>query len=91
MRTIGRTFSAEVELYENCKYTAHSIKDLGRTLKVRYDNITSWEIVSGIDAEEIEASTDRTCIDELHEYLVLHFEDGTESTFRNSHVDMFRC
>ena len=89
LRTIGRAFDAEVEVYENCKYTAYSIKDLGQTRKVKYNNITSWEIVSDIDAKEIEAETTSDGIDELHEYLVLHFEDGSESTFRNSHVDMF--
>ena len=89
LRTLGRAFDAEIEVYENCKYTAHSIKDLGQTRKVRYNNIIRWEIISGDDAKEIEAETTSDCIDELHEYLVLHFEDGSESTFRNSHVDMF--
>nr|DAN99456.1 MAG TPA: hypothetical protein [Caudoviricetes sp.] len=25
-----------------------------------------------------------------HEYMVHHFENGENSTFRNSHVDLFR-
>lgn len=90
LRTIGRTFSAVIEVYENCKYTAHGSQDLGKIRNVKYDDITSWEIISGDDAKQIEAETTSDCIDELHEYLVLHFEDGSESTFRNSHVDMFR-
>ena len=43
--------------------------------------------LNGKEAEEIENSTD--AIDERHESLVLHFEDGAEATFRNSYVDMF--
>ena len=85
LRTIGKTFSAEIEVYEKCKY--ESPED---SKTIRYDNIKEWEIVSGEDAKTIESETDESCIDEYHEYLILHFEDGSTSTFRNSHVDMFR-
>lgn len=54
-----------------------------------YRNVKAWSIVNGEDAEEIEKYTDGSCIDELHEYLVLHFADGETSTYRNSHVEMF--
>lgn len=56
---------------------------------VTYTGLKSWSIVDGEDAKEIEAHTDGSCIDEMHEYLVLDFVDGTQATFRNSHVDMF--
>ena len=54
-----------------------------------YRNVKAWSIVNGEDAEEIEKYTDESCIDELHEYLVLHFADGETATYRNSHVEMF--
>lgn len=58
--------------------------------EVEYTGVTSWDIIKGGDeAAEIEALTDASGVDENHEYLVLHFEDGSEGTFRNSHVEMF--
>lgn len=61
----------------------------GEEKEVKYTGLKSWSIVSGIDAAEIEAESDGSCIDEYHEYLVLEFVDGSIATFRNSHVDMF--
>lgn len=89
LRTIGRTFDAEIEVYGVCKYTA-TMKDLADTKRFKIMDIENWEIVNGEDAEEIEAETDGSGIDEMHEYLVLHLADGNTATFRNSHVDMFR-
>lgn len=89
MRTIGRPFSAELEVYSECKYTA-SAEVFENCKRVRYDGIIAWEIVTGEDAEEILKETDYTCVDDYNEYLVLHFEDGETSTYRNSYVDMFR-
>jgi hypothetical protein len=58
--------------------------------EVEYTGVTSWDIIEGGDeAAEIESLTDASGVDENHEYLVLHFEDGSEGTFRNSHVEMF--
>lgn len=57
--------------------------------EVTYTGLKSWSIVDGEDAKQIEEETDESCIDENHEYLVLEFNNGTTSTFRNSHVDMF--
>lgn len=67
---------------EEVKYEA---KDF---MRVEYTGVKAWSIVDGEDAEEIERDTDGSCIDENHEYLVLHFEDGETATFRNSHVDL---
>jgi len=89
LRTIGRTFDAEIEVYDFCKYTA-TAEDFENTKRVTIHNIESWEIVTGEDAKEIEDHTDGSCIDEYHEYLVLNLVGGETSTFRNSHVDMFR-
>lgn len=54
-----------------------------------YIGVKAWDIISGEDAQEIETMTDAESTDENHEYLVLHFTDGTTATFRNSHTDMF--
>ena len=82
-RTVGTTFDAEIKIYEGVKYTS----ERGERITHEYKGIKFWEIVTDEDAEEIEANG---LIDEHHEYLVLHFEDGNTATFRNSHVDMFR-
>lgn len=87
LRTIGEAFSADIEVYSECKY--HMGADV-KSRRISYDGIISWEIVTGEDAEQIEAETDGSCIDDYHEYLVLQFENGETSTFRNSYVDMFR-
>lgn len=81
--------TVKIDLYENCKYHAKSFQDLGEVKHVEYKGLVSWSITSGVEAKEIEDSTDGSCIDEFHEYLVLDFVDGSTATFRNSHVDMF--
>lgn len=89
LRTIGREFNAEIEIYDSYKYNPNS-KIINT---VKYKNILNWEIVDNIaseDAAELEAETDGSCIDDLHEYLVLNLADGTQATFRNNYVDMFR-
>lgn len=78
-----------INLYENCKYFAKSLADLGEIRKIEYTGLTSWSVITDDKAKEVEDETDGSCIDEFHEYLVLQFADGSEATFRNSHVDMF--
>ena len=86
VRTIGRTFNAEIEVYSENKYTADA-QVFENSRKILYTDVEFWEIVSGEDAAEIEASG---LVDDNHEYLVLHFTDGDTATFRNSYVDMWR-
>ena len=73
-----------LEVFLTTKYEA-----VGHGVEVKYTGVKAWSIVSGEDAAEIEAESDGSCIDENHEYLILHFENGETSTFRNSHVDMW--
>lgn len=56
--------------------------------EINYTGLTSWDIISGgKEAKAIENIFD--IMDDYHEYLVLHFNDGRIATFRNSYVDMF--
>lgn len=88
-RTYGRPAIVELTVFKECKYdtvwTGEEIESRAARLI-----IDSWDIVDGEDAEDLEAETDGSCIDEYHEYLVLHLASGGTSTYRNSHVDMFR-
>lgn len=89
IRTVGRPIEVELEVYDTCKYRADAETFKNRKI-VHYTDVTEWVIVTGKDAEEIEAHTDGSCIDDLHEYLEIHFGDGDIATFRNSYCEMFR-
>lgn len=78
----------KLDVYNECKYTAS--KGVFENKKVvEYENVIGFEVFTGEEAKEIEKETDNSCIDDYHEYLVIYFEDGNTSTFRNSYVDMF--
>ena len=83
MRVALSMLESEMSYEEIEKFTGMNREE------IEYE-IESFEIVGGKKAEEIEAETDGSCIDEFHEYLVLHLTNGDESIFRNSHVDMFK-
>lgn len=75
----------EVEIHQEVKYFDQS----ANLPRVEYSDAVAWEVVTGKAAEQIEAESDGSCIDENHEYFVLHFADGDTATFRNSHVHVF--
>ena len=80
--------SVMLKVYKDVKYCS-SKENLTNCKTVTYDDCTGYEVVSGKEAEEIEAHTDGSCIDDLHDYLVLYLEGGETATFRNSYVDLF--
>ena len=75
-----------VKIYDGVKYFRGSEKVCEHT----YNDVESWKIVGGKEAEEIEEEFRGNALDELHEYLVLSFANGETSTFRNSHTDLFK-
>ena len=74
-----------MKLYDKCKYgeDAKVIKDVNIT------GIASLE-VKEIPESEILRETDGSCVDDYNEYLILTYENGETSTYRNSYVDVFR-
>lgn len=82
----------ELHIFENCKYTNKS-GELGEEIVLKFKSVKSWSIIEGgEEAQEIESWIDASGVDEhdeYHEYLVLHFQNGTTATFRNSHTVMF--
>ena len=72
----------KVKVYDGIKYNENSKK----MSEVEY-NVTGFE-VKEIPATEILKVFDET--DEYNEYLILTLANGETSTFRNSHVDLFK-
>ena len=90
-KNIYETAKVKIKVYDGCKYEASSEK-IGET---EYD-IVRWGIFNLADfSEEDQADIiGNDMIDEFDEYLrIWESDNGKEavcSTFRNSHVDMFR-
>lgn len=78
--------NVKVKMYDKVKYSPES-KKVG---EVEYYNIKGYEVVTGERATAIGNTTDEYSRDEYNEYLIITLEDGDETYFRNSHVDMFR-
>ena len=78
--------NVKVKLYNGVKYDRNTKK----VAEVEYNNIRSYEVVTGDRATEIGLETDENSRDEYNEYLIITSENGETNTFCNSHVDMFR-
>lgn len=82
--------TAILNVYNDVKYFADETT-FNKTLKITYkDCVVGFDVITEAKAvEEIESLTDNESVDDFHEYLVLYFEDGTTSIFRNSYCDLF--
>lgn len=86
-------FNLRVNVYDSCKHEL----DPEVCEELRIENVRSLEIVSDADGadevEKIEAAIDgehaKQLIDQYHEYVIVHMEDGNTLIFRNSYVDVF--
>ena len=74
----------KVKVYSGSKYDKNSEK----VAEVEYKNIKGIE-VSVIEDNEIYAMGFDE-VDENKEYCIITLEDGETSTFKNSHIDVFR-
>lgn len=79
-----------LRVYENSKYDPAEPKPID----VCYKGVASIRLVepkkSPKEVREIEKRTDGHGIDPAHQYLILRFDDGLESTFGNSRVELFQ-
>ena len=72
-----------VKVYDGIKYDATSTK----VAETRYNDVVSLDVKHISDDEIFAQGFDE--VDEYGEYAILTYADGTTSTFRNSHVDIF--
>lgn len=80
-----KTYNAKLNVYPTCKYDPRTAEDEYKT--INYTDVVWFEVVSDpMTVSEIEASG---LVDDYHEYLIIHFANGEQSTFRNSYVDLF--
>lgn len=86
IKFVRENAKVEVKVYDMCKYK----KEAQVSNTVTYTGVQSFEVIPNSGrARDIESLTDGSCIDPYHEYVEIHFTDGTTSTFRNSFVDLF--
>ena len=71
-----------VKVYDGDKYDPMSKK----VSETRYNDVVSLDVKDISDGEILKVFDE---VDEYGEYAILTFADGTTSTFRNSHVDIF--
>lgn len=74
----------KVKVYDMSKYSAEAKK----VAEVEYE-IEKLEVIERSDEEVYNMGFDE--VDEHGEYLVLTLKGGETSTFKNSHVDVFRA
>ena len=73
------------KIYDMSKYNPESKK----IAESHYDNVSKIEVIEMTDRRAMYLGFDE--VDEHGEYLIITHENGETSTFRNSHVDLFRA
>lgn len=73
----------KVKVYDMSKYSTQANK----VAEVEYE-IEKFEVIELSDEAVYNMGFDE--VDEYGEYLVITHKDGETSTFKNSHVEMFR-
>lgn len=73
-----------LKIYNGIKYFPES----KMVTKISYKEVISLEVKTIPEEEVYEMGFDET--DPFDEYVIFHFSNGAESTFRNSYVDVFR-
>ena len=77
--------SLKITVYDGVKYNDGTEK-VAETI---YNNVEKLEVKRMTDEEIFAQGFDE--VDEFEEYAIITFTDGTTTTFRNSHVDIFRA
>ena len=70
--------------YDKCKYEADSQKIFQYDL----NNVKGFKVHAG--ELDLPIKVDKKMEDDLHEYLIIYFEDGTKTVYQNSRVDLFK-
>lgn len=73
------------KVYDMSKYNPESKK----VAEVQYNNVSKIEVIEMNDEQVFALGYDE--VDEYGEYLIITHESGETSTFRNSHIDLFRA
>lgn len=73
-------------IYDEPKYGRYFDADV---IEWTYTDVVSFDIIQGgQEAKELEKEMEPD-YDIYSEYLILHFKDGSQATFRYSYVDMY--
>lgn len=75
----------KIYIYNESKYGRDFDCDV---IEWTYTDVTSFDIITAQEAKDIEKEMFPD-FDVYGEYLILHFSDGSQATFRYSYVDMF--
>lgn len=84
-RNFEEATKVKVLIFKENKYNSNEIIN-----ELTYNDLVSWKILKDEHAKEIEDSLIDEEKDLYHEYLVLQFDDGSQATFNNSEVEMYK-